>query len=322
MIRRLSSIIISLFFATSVFGQVIVQFVPEISGRSVDGLFQCKLVNMSKTQNAVLTITVTERKKGTVCVIKTPSFTLIQGTNGVPPSAARNAAIQFPGNSFGQLTRINHQFAQGDYEYCFNVKLAQSDLPEEQCFSYVLAPFSELGLMEPANQEKICETRPIFSWQPLIPGIAGSYYQLVVAEIKQGQNGIEALNYNLPAINQSGIISPILPYPAVARVLEKGKRYAWQVTVYKDRTILNRSEIWSFTVDCGEEAKPVVADNGYRDIEDLSRGNYYIAAGVLKFALVNPYAPNDLKYEIVSLSNPDKKYGDYLRLNLRQGRTR
>jgi len=129
---------------------------------------------------------------------------------------------------------------------------------------------------------------------------------LVLSEIKTGQNPTEALNYNLPVINQSHIIAPILPYPSIAPQLVKGKKYAWQVTAYKDQTVLNRSEIWEFTVDCQDSVKKV-ADDGYRDIEDLSKGNYYIASRYLKFALVNPYQAQDLKYTILPLNSPDKK---------------
>jgi hypothetical protein len=122
----------------------------------------------------------------------------------------------------------------------------------------------------------------------------------------------------LPVINQSNIVSPILPYPSIAPQLVKGKKYAWQVTAYKDQTVLNRSEIWEFTVDCQDSVKKV-ADDGYRDIEDLSRGNYYIAAGFLKFALVNPYQAQDLKYAITSLNNPDKKIKRLPKLKLKTG---
>ncbi len=317
MTRRLI-IFLLLFFTLPVSAQVIIQFIPEISGRSIDGLFQCKIVNSNRAQSALLTITVTERKQGTICTIKLPAFNLIQGTNALPFSVAKNASIQFSNNNMGQLTRINRLFSEGDYDYCFSIKLAQSDLPDEQCFSYLLAPFSELNLSEPNNEDKICDTRPLFTWQPLIPGITGSSYQLVLTEIKQGQNATEALNYNVPVINQSFINSPILPYPAVARELQKGKQYAWQVTAYKDQTILNRSEIWDFAVDCQDTVKKAVND-GYRNIEDLSKGNYYIAIGALKFAVVNPYHEEQLKYEIREINNNQKLIKRLPKITLKKG---
>ncbi|GAB2700625.1 hypothetical protein GCM10027037_26860 [Mucilaginibacter koreensis] len=300
--------------------QVVFQFIPEISGRSVDGIFNCRINNLYTVQNASLNIVITERAAGTVCIIKTPAFQILPGNNPLPSSAVNAAAVQFTGNRIGQLTASSRLFPEGDYEYCFSLNFINSDNPPlEQCFSYTLAPFADLHLIEPYNQDQICEKRPLFSWQPLIPGVAGAYYQLVLTEIKQGQNATEALNYNLPIINQRNIPSPILPYPSIVPQLEKDKQYAWQVTAYKDQTILNRSEVWSFTLKCTEQAKAQpLSDDGYREIDDLIKGNYYIAYGFIKFMIVNPYENQALKYNIQPLSG-EKTIQKLPKIKLRAG---
>jgi len=307
-------------FSSPAMAQVTIQFIPEVYGRSVDGLFNCRIFNPNKQQQqATLTITVTERKGGTLCIIKTEPFNVVPGNNPIPPSAARTARIQYGSSKLGRLTSLRHNFPEGDYEYCYDISFVHSDNPpDEQCFNYVLAPFADLSLIGPDNRDSICERRPLFTWQPLIPGVAGSYYQLVLTEIKKGQNATEALNYNLPIINQNNIISPILPYPSIVPDLEKGKKYAWQVTAYKDQTILNRSEIWQFVVHCPDTLKKILR-NGFRDIEDLLRGNYYIAYGSLKFALVNSYRPQKLKYEIIPVIHPDKPIGHLPKIKLDPG---
>jgi len=105
--------------------------------------------------------------------------------------------------------------------------------------------------------------------------------------------------------------------------LVEGKTYAWQVTAYLDQSILNRSEIWSFKVHCTDTAKKTVLNNdGYRDIQDLIRGNYYVAVTALKFALVNSYRAGPFKYEIVSLNNPDKKIRHLPKVNLTTGQNK
>lgn len=308
-----------IFLASAVFGQSTVQFIPELYGRNVDGLLKCNTINTGVKLSAILSITVTERKGGTICVVRTPEFTILPGSNPVPFAAVRAAAVQFSGSAGGRLNSLNRAFDQGDYDYCFTLSYPHADLlPTEQCFNYVLAPFAELNLIDPYDKDKICDQRPLLTWQPLIPGIPGSFYQLVLSEIKTGQNPTEALNYNLPVINQSHIIAPILPYPSIAPQLVKGKKYAWQVTAYKDQTVLNRSEIWEFTVDCQDSVKKA-ADDGYRNIEDLSKGNYYIATGLLKFALVNPYQAQNLNYEIRSINNPEKKIKGLPKIKLQTG---
>jgi len=313
-------IIVLLLFSLPVLGQTTIQFIPELYGRNVDGLFRCNIINTSsQSQTATLSIVVKERKAGTVCVIKTPAFNVITGNNVLPFTIAHSSSVQFANTGTGRLTSVNHNFPEGDYEYCFTVNYTSHDLlPVEQCFDYTLAPFAELNLIDPYDRDKICDQRPLLTWQPLIPGMPGALYQLVLAEVKSGQNPTEALNYNLPVINQSNILSPVLPYPSIAPQLEKGKTYAWQVTAYKDQTILNRTAIWSFKVECPDSTKKA-PDGGYRNIEDLSKGNYYIANGVLKFAMVNPYQAQNLKYEIVSLKKPDKKIKHLPSLKLQSG---
>lgn len=63
------------------------------------------------------------------------------------------------------------------------------------------------------------------------------------------------------------------------------------------------SEVWEFGVQCEDSVKEEMAD-GFRNIEDLAKGNFYIARGKLRFAVVNPYAEMKLKYSIRCLNQP------------------
>jgi hypothetical protein len=180
--------ILLLLIAFTALGQSTVQFIPELYGRNVDGLLKCTTINTGQKQTATLSITVTERKGGTICTVKTPEFTILPGSNPIPYATARGAAIQFSSTSSGRLNSLNRAFDQGDYEYCFSLTFTHSDvLPSDQCFNYVLAPFAELNLIDPYDKDKICEQRPLLTWQPLIPGIPGSYYQLVYPKLKTGK---------------------------------------------------------------------------------------------------------------------------------------
>jgi hypothetical protein len=175
-----------------------------------------------------------------------------------------------------------------------------------------------LFLIEPYLKESICDKRPPFTWQPSLPAILGSLYRVTVAEIVNNQSATEALAYNLPLINQSNIVAPMLFYPPAAKELQEGKRYAWQVTVYKDGMILNRSEIWVFTVKCNDTPAIEKAD-GFRDIEDLARGNYYIANGRILFAVYNAYGETNLPYSIFCLDKPDQTFKHLPKLKLKRG---
>ncbi len=318
--RYLSLSILYITISAPILAQVSVQFIPEINGRNVNGLFNCQLINAELPHQAVLTIRVSERNAGTVCLIKTPEFNLPTGVITVPINAARGANIEFANNDSGRLTSLNNAFPAGDYEYCYNLDILGADnTPTDQCFSYNLAPFADLNLIEPYDQEKINNNRPLLTWQPLIPGVPGAYYQLVLTEIKKNQNATEAINYNLTIINQLNIVSPILPFPSIVRELEHSKKYAWQVTAYKNQTILTRSEIWEFTVNSPLPANKVIEDTGYRNIEDMLGGNYYIANGELRFAVINSYEDQNLNYSITPLSNVKTKIRKLPKLKLVSG---
>jgi len=192
------------------------------------------------------------------------------------------------------------------------------DVLGEQCFNYLVEPLTPLFLIEPYHKEKICDKRPMFTWQPSVPMIPGAMYRLTLSEVKPDQLITEALNYNIPLINQGNISSPLLIFPPSAKSLEEGKKYTWQVSVYKDNQIINRSETWEFTVQCNEPPKPPIND-GYRDIEDLVKGNFYMAEGSIRFSFDNPYEAGKLQYSIVCLNKPDLKMKRLPEVKLKRG---
>jgi hypothetical protein len=303
--------------------QVMVQFMPELHGRTVDGLMMAKLTSMSQQQQtAQMKVLVTERRSGLVLTLLSGPFALFPGTSPLPRGAFSSAGVRFADNNAGRMLRQSAQFPEGDYEYCFQVfkydKVAASDLLGEQCFSYMVEPLTPLFLIEPYHKDKLCDKRPVFTWQPALPAIPGAQYRLTLTEIKEGQVVTEALNTNIPIINQPGISSPMLLFPPSAKALEEGKKYAWQVTAYKDNLVLTRSEIWEFTIQCNTEPPKEPAD-GFRDIEDLVKGNFYIANGRILFAVNNPYEEENLKYAVLCLNDPSMKIKNLPRVKLKRG---
>jgi len=323
--RILVSLILSL-LCLPAFSQTTFLFIPEVQGRNVDGLLNARILSPVQKRNVTLTITVSERKAGRILTIKTPAFSLNPGNNVIPATAVRPAKIQFSNNRMASQIQQNGVFPEGDYEYCYTLSPEQGnydpEVPAEQCFDAEVAPFSPLNLTEPDDKSKTCERRPMFSWQPSFPSIPGATYHLILTEIKQGQNAVEAVNYNLPTVSQQGIVSPVLVYPNTYRELEPGKKYAWQVSLYKNQTVLNRSEVWEFTVDCKDSVEKKVANESYWDIEDLSGGNYHVANGRINITLINSYAPQKLNYQIECVTDLRLKPKHLPKLDLEHGKNR
>ncbi|TCC87291.1 DUF928 domain-containing protein [Pedobacter frigiditerrae] len=318
-------LVILLFVSVPAFSQVSIQFVPELFGRSIDGLMSASIYSLKDRKSVRLNITVSEAKTGKVLSIQTQPFTIVPGMNLLPPSTVKTAKVTISNTNTGNYIRQHGNFPMGDYDYNYVVMASSSseEIIIDQNFSQEITPPAPFDLIEPYNEDQICEKRPMFTWQPSLPQVVGSLYQLTLVEMKDKQNAVEALNYNLPIVNQKGILTNLLMYPPVSRDLTAGKKYAWQVTVYKGQAIINRSEVWSFKVDCADTVSAKLEDdNGYRDIEDLSRGNYYVAQGLIKFSLINSYSAQTLQYSIVSLTDPTQKIRRLPKVNLQKGQNK
>ncbi|ULQ55434.1 DUF928 domain-containing protein [Flavihumibacter rivuli] len=291
--------------------QVSFQFLPEIHGRNVDGLLAVKMTNFyGERKTAVLQVVVNEEKTGKVLNITTQPFELMPGLSGLPIDAMRSAMIQFGNSPLAAMVRQSGVFGSGEYEFCFSLKDGtkggSEELLGEQCFDQFIEPLSPLLLVEPYDAAQLCDKRPMLQWQPSLPLVPGTQYKLTLVEVLPGQTPVEAIRMNIPLINQPGIVNPILFFPPNARDLVEGKNYAWQVDAYKNGFVINRSEIWQFKLECPKEEPPVPAD-GYRSIEDLAKGNFYLATGKILFSMNNPYAPFLLKYSIESLTEPEQE---------------
>jgi hypothetical protein len=300
--------------------QVSFQFIPELQGRNIDGLLQVKMMNPGNQASARLTIKVVAKGQGEVVKVIVPGVLLNTGMNSITPGSLGKAAISFSGSKLSTIVKQSNIFPEAEYEYCYLLEDEKATgILGEECYDYKLEPLSPLSLIEPFNTQRICERKPMLSWQPIFPAIAGMQYQLTLAEVKAKQPAVEALYYNIPLINTRNISGSFLPYPASARDLDTGKTYVWQVTAYKGDVIISRSEVWTFKVGCDEQPQPEPV-TGFRNIEDLTMGNYYVAEGRILFSVDNPYTEMKLKYSIECLTEPETKVRRLPEITLTRGR--
>jgi hypothetical protein len=109
-----------------------------------------------------------------------------------------------------------------------------------------------------------------------------------------------------------------LSFPFNAPDLKEGKKYAWQVIVYTGSIILKRSEIWTYSVKCGE-GKQQVSTDSYRMMKETNDGNFYAADKILRFSFNNPYNAGDLNFSITSLANPEAVIKNLPKLKMQTG---
>lgn len=317
-------LIIALFtcWCTIAKAQFTIAFMPEVQGRTIDGIWKARIGNNGSRQTVNLKVIVTEAASGAVLTIQTPPFELLPGINNVPAGVAYQSSVAFGNNKLATIISQSGFFPSGDYDYCFQLYEGASHngaSAGEQCFNYNLAPFSSLQLIQPYDGDKICDKRPAFSWQPLIPMINGLQYRLLLVEVKEGQQPVEALRTNLAIINQKNIPMPMQLYPSIVSDLVVGRKYAWQVAAYKEELMLAESEIWTFNVDC-EKDSTSLSKEAFRNIEDLAKGNFYIARGQLLFAFNNTYEATTLQYTVRCLSKPEQKITKLPKIKVSRGR--
>ena len=290
--------------------QLQINFLPAIYGKSLDGISFFQVTNQTGSDfNCAVRIIVNEEKAGKVAEINANSIYVKRGLNSYNRSLLAGSKTKFSSSPVADIMRQTGRLPEGDYEYCYeltpiDVKPGVQDL-YENCFHFNLQPVTPLLLVDPIDGEKNCNQKPAFVWQPPMPVDFNARFRVVVVEIRDKQNAIEALSFNQPLINVAELRQPRMNYPMNIKELEKGKTYAWQVTYSINNMLVNKSEIWTFTIDCEEEPAKA-SDDSYRELKPGVSGDYYIAQGKLKFAVTNSYNEGDLAYTIVSLEEPEK----------------
>ncbi|HET6995341.1 MAG TPA: hypothetical protein VFI06_10190, partial [Chitinophagaceae bacterium] len=306
--------------ATAMRAQVNFTFLPELYGRSIDGLgnFQVQNIGTEKIDGVVF-ITVKENSAGPVVVVITPRVTINPGLNNFPKSVFSNSSFRFSPGSYGAMANQTRGLPPGDYNFCFRfVPLDKSRFNEyETCFDGDIQPLVPLTLLNPADRDSICNKRPVLSWQPPLPFSAAMRFRLLLTEKRTGE-GVADLLMKTPLLLLDNISSTTINYPSANPELKEGKTYYWQVVAYEKGVVISKSEIWEFTVQCKEPEKPVPNDS-YRELKLLVNGNYYIANRAFRFSFTNDYGTQKLRYVIVDVDNDGKEVKNLPEVTLEHG---
>lgn len=301
-------------------GQVVFQFLPELYGRSVDGLGVFQVQNLSaQTLSGRVYIGVRETRSRTQVVsVVTPAASFQPGVSNFSKVLYNSSAFRFAATSLGSLASQTRNLAPGLYEFCYRfVPDDKSQNDAENCFEAEIQPLVPLTLMNPYAFDTLCNKRPLLTWQPPIPYSADMRFRLMLTE-KTTAVPVESMLTNRPLLFLDNISGISVNYPSTYPELKEGSTYCWQVLAYQKNVIISKSEIWEFTVQCKEKAPPVPLD-GYRELKLLVNGNYYFANRYIQFAFKNEYNIKQLTYEISSVSNPAEKLKNLPELSLKPG---
>ena len=300
-------------------GQINFIYLAEVYGRSVDGLGNFQLQNLTgQTKIGQVVISVRENiSKTQVLTLYSPQFNLMPGTSYFPVGVYTNSHFVFANTPLAAIASQTRNFPPGEYTYCFKFVLPGGHGDDENCFDANIEPLVPIDLIYPADQDKICQKRPPLSWKPPVPFPATMRFRLQLTQKKAGSS-VESLLMNAPLILVDNIPTTSINYPSYAPDLQEDSTYCWQVIAFQNGVILEKSEIWEFTVQCHAAAAPTSLDS-YRELKSLMNGNYYYATAWLKFTYQNNYSYKKLHYEIYETENGSTQIKNLPDIPLAQG---
>lgn len=300
--------------------QLVFHFVPGVYARTVDGLGSFQVQNLTGTPlQGQVNIQVNEViSNKTVVNIAIPVTTFGPGLNNVAKGLFANSAFRFGNNTLASIVNQTRNFPPGEYSFCFRfIPLDKQGEEFENCFDASIQPLLPISLVLPADQDTICQKRPVLSWQPPMPYHASMRFRLLLTE-KNKEDKLESILKNAPILVLDNISTTTINYPANYPELKEGHTYCWQVAAYQQGLIISTSEVWEFTVQCEEKPPPVPSDS-YRELKLLMNGNYYIANGYLKFSFLNNYYIKKLNYSILDITDGFRKIKRLPEVELKPG---
>jgi len=200
----------------------------------------------------------------------------------------------------------------GNYELCYSlvrIDEAGSERVAEQCESVVIEPLSPPQLVIPTDSERVELTRPLFTWLPPSPYtlFAKLSYDLKLVEVQSLQTGAEAVQDNMPLVQQSNLAVANLQYPVSLPELDTAKLYAWQVTARSSGLEVAKSEVWTFRV---RKLFPLLKDRPvletYAKLRRENDGSYIISNGLLRYQYLNEWNDSTVDCKLYDISSPKR----------------
>ncbi|MBI3884019.1 MAG: hypothetical protein HY305_07400 [Sphingobacteriales bacterium] len=243
-------------------------------------------------------------------------YSAATGIIEVPKGAKQiNATIPFSVlvNNLPIGTQNNNQelLPIGSYTVCYSFVSGREDPISiaDECTSFEVEPLSPPMLILPSDSTVLDNAPAQFSWIPPTPSnmFGKLQYEIVIAEVKDGQNPNEAIQLTLPFYSDYNLYNNFLNYPSSAITFDKDKWYAWQIIARDDKAYGAKSEVWVFKVKANNAAKDILAQMPYIKMKSTAPDKGIAANGILKLSYVNETRDSIAIIEIVDINQPDNK---------------
>jgi hypothetical protein len=241
-------------------------------------LWNVLVVNSSSgVYNCTLKLVLSDRQTGQpVFTALTAPFTVDKGAKQVNTNIL--SPIQYNYISGVTNNTVSALLPAGSYTACYSLaSTGKGDELAEQCVQFDAEPLSPPLLIFPSDSDRLPITPGQFSWTPPSPATMFNqlHYEILITEVREGQNANEALQQNVPFYSEGSLINNSMNYPGAATAFEKGKWYAWQVVARDDRQYAGKSDVHVFTI-AGDSGKITLQPDIYLLLDDHSKGTYQL----------------------------------------------
>lgn len=235
------------------------------------------------------------------------------------------APIQYNfSGSYASIDRnVGDLLMAGSYFICYTIigTSQKSEIPlSEECINIDIEPLSPPQLITPADTAVVETNYPSFNWIPPAPAsmFTDLKYEILVTEIKKGQNAYDAIQRNAPLYIQRYLSTPFLLYPSSYKALEPGKKYAWQVIAKNGTMYAQKTEVWSFSIKSDSNAI-VIDANAYTKLNKGYDAHAYICHGNMRFEYNNETGDSVNTVKVYSIQADAKTLIDSKEIKLKQG---
>lgn len=235
------------------------------------------------------------------------------------------APIQYNfSGSYATLDRnVGDLLMAGSYYICYTVMGTshKSETPlSEECVNVDIEPLSPPQLITPADTAMVETNYPSFNWIPPAPAsmFTDLKYEILITEIKKGQNAYDAIQRNAPLYIQRYLTTPFLLYPSSYKALEPDKKYAWQVIAKNGSMYTQKTEVWSFKIK-DDSSSIVSSGNLYPKLTKGHTADAYITNSHLSFEYNNETGDSLVIVQMYDLRNYPSTIVETQKLTIKPG---
>jgi hypothetical protein len=316
-------ITIVLLFSKLTLAQVSIQPVlPSVGIVQKNQLWNIVILNNTNTSytvklNLVLSDRVTAQD---VMTASTGYFVLASGAKQL--SAETLMPIQY--NYIGSNVdgKIQGLLPVGNYNVCYSLIIqdAKQSLLSEECMYFDVEALSPPMLIFPNDSSVLKESPSQFSWTPPTPQqmFTNLQYEVIIANINDGQKANEAIQENLPFYINPNCITNSMNYASSANGFEKNKWYAWQVVARDNQNYVGKSEVWVFKIT-SDQVQKIINESPYIKVTTYPQAISTVHQGVLKVEYYHPLSDGVIQIRVIDDNSRNGKYLFTTKLDVKAG---